>query len=149
MPPENPPAQNKKSPPSAEEQKKEHGHYRNVMLTKLEYDVLIRDHGESKIADYIERVGFQIASGKVHYPNHEVIIRKWIHQDSSKNKNDFKAEENKTVRRRNRFSNFKGRVYDFEDIERKEFNYLLSTLGEDFSENMANADEIITKENGH
>lgn len=58
------------------------GHY--VHMPKTHYDVLIHDHGEKKIAEYIHRINLYCESSGKTYKGYAATIRSWISKDLEK-----------------------------------------------------------------
>jgi DNA invertase Pin-like site-specific DNA recombinase len=118
------------------ENKKMHGHNKEVFLTDEEYINLIEDYGSEVVKDFIEQLDSRIAShgeqGK--YKSHYATLRRWIER-YIKEKQDKAAKEATDSKaapaKRNRFSNFKGRERDYKEIERLEREHLMKSLEED------------------
>ena len=61
-----------------------HGEYKHVLLTDAEYERLISDFGEKKIAEYIRKVD-EYCQGKGRtYNDYNLTIRKWMRDEKPK-----------------------------------------------------------------
>lgn len=66
------------------EPKQPYGAEAIVMLTPTEYAALIKDFGESKIKDYIERMEIQYHRSGKPYGDYNYMIRDWIKKDQNR-----------------------------------------------------------------
>jgi len=103
-----------------------HSTRKAIKMTTTEYHELVAEHGEEKIADYMDKMeDWTLSSGKT-YANYAAAIRKWIRADEEKRAE--RLAEGDRPRKRNRFANFKGRERDFEELERLEREHLIKSL---------------------
>ncbi len=58
-----------------------------VRMPKTHHDALIKDHGEKKIAEYIDRVNIYCESSGKSYKGYAATIRTWIAKDTDKQLN--------------------------------------------------------------
>jgi len=100
-----------------------YGDYLHVRLTETEYDKLVLKHGQDVTDDYISQLDLAIADGFPNPPNHFIKIIRWINKDKRKKK--AKPEANQ---QRNRFANFQSRERDYQEIERKEREFLMKSV---------------------
>jgi len=63
-------------------EKKKYGDF--VELTATEYNMLIKDYGESRVKAKIEAMNYHIGSTDAYYRSHYYTLRKWFLQDTMK-----------------------------------------------------------------
>ncbi len=65
---------------------KAYGEFKHVLLTDEQYNKLVEDFGEKKIAEYIRRVDEYIQQSGKSYRDFSLTIRKWIYDDAKLSK---------------------------------------------------------------
>ena len=60
-----------------------HGEFGHVLLTDEQYESLVKDLGETKVAEYIRKVDEYCEQYGKSYKNYSLTIRKWINKDQS------------------------------------------------------------------
>lgn len=71
----------KRTEENRREEKRSHGEH--VRLTPTEYEKLTEQHGETRIAEYIERLDDYIGSNGKRYKSHYHVIRSWLRKDAA------------------------------------------------------------------
>lgn len=95
--------------------------YKKVKMKREEYENLVKDFGEEKVKDYIERLdayGEQKAKKFKEYTSHSAVIRTWIRKDSEKISPEGKSisqEEEWTIVNRNWAREFK-KIGDYDEM---------------------------------
>ncbi|MCD7731419.1 MAG: DUF4373 domain-containing protein [Oscillospiraceae bacterium] len=71
---------------------------KNVHLSREEYNSLVRDYGEVKIYDYINKIDRYIErSGQKPYDNHNSTIREWLEKDGVKKQREHSYDLHKLL----------------------------------------------------
>ena len=116
-----------KNPPtlSKESEKRANGKYGQVHLTAIEYDELVSVHGQGKIDQYIAELDEYIASKGERYKDHFATVNRWIRkadEEATRNASRALPVGSKPSKRSKK---------DWEELERKEREYIIRTAGGD------------------
>ena len=95
----------------SKEVKNIYGEFKHVLLNKTEYERLKNDFGETRLKQLITELDEGIELKGYKYKNHNLAIRKWAKNDSSK-------AGSKCIKQ-NSFNNFTQRKYDFNNLENR------------------------------
>lgn len=66
-----------------------HGEYKHVLLTDEQYQKLLEDLGESKLAEYIKKVDEYCQQYGKSYKDYNLTIRKWFKNDHKEANDDY------------------------------------------------------------
>lgn len=106
------PEQVQPKPKKPKEEKKRYGNYGRVRLTDEEYNSLVADFGQEKVAEYIQKADDYSKEKNKWYPNNAKYIRKWLEED-----------KNKPSKRQDNWSGYRARkayIMMTDDVKRQE-----------------------------
>ena len=90
----------------AREENAVYGEMQNVKLTAPEYKRLGEQMGKAKADEYIDRLGFYIASKGKKYKSHYATIRNWYRKDNADNPQHNSSRSYDTNTLKSKFNNF-------------------------------------------